>query len=301
VDGEEVGVRYVYESRQIFNNLATAIRDLEDQGSSCITSDCGFLSSMQPTALKIAAVPVLLSAVDALPLLDRMLPPGPIVVLTADSRAFRNHYIGDATAGRFHVVGLEEVVGFGPQVTSGRTVEFELAESAIVDLVQQTIGALGGVRAVVSECSELPGYTNALRERLGVPVFDHFSAVQMLSGLYAMRPFQALDTPRAAPLQMPGQDSPGAIHGSDDPLSPRHFLRRALSGFPSTPALSVLHTPNAEPRALLGAFSGRYRGASKSTPPRNPRSVMACVLFGIMAQAVGPRGSGSRLWSGCSS
>jgi hypothetical protein len=180
VDGELVGVAYVYESRQILNNMATAIRELEAQGSSCLTSDCGFLSTMQPTARKIATVPVLLSAVDALPLLDRMLPPGPIVVLTADARAFRNQYVNDASAGRFHVVGLEEAAGFGAEVTDGRTVNFELAQEAIVDAVHEAILAVGGVRAVVSECTELPGYTNALRERLRVPVFDHFSAVQML-------------------------------------------------------------------------------------------------------------------------
>ena len=49
------------------------------------------------------------------------------------------------------------------------------------------------VKAIVSEYTELPGYTNMLRAELGVPVFDAITAAGMLYNAIKPRDNYSLD------------------------------------------------------------------------------------------------------------
>ena len=69
----------------------------------------------------------------------------------------------------------------GDEVASGTTVEVATAATNILKKVRETMSASDvPIKAIVSECTELPGYTNMLRAELHVPVFDAITAAGML-------------------------------------------------------------------------------------------------------------------------
>tara|TARA_B110001452_G_scaffold229597_1_gene205543 strand:- start:164 stop:607 length:444 start_codon:yes stop_codon:yes gene_type:complete len=109
-----------------------------------------------------------------------------ILVITANSESFNENYDelvkpGWKVADEIIILGLQDVDGFGNEVESGTTVEVEVAAANILKKVRETMSASDiPIKAVVSECTELPGYTNMLRAELGVPVFDAITAAGML-------------------------------------------------------------------------------------------------------------------------
>merc|ERR1712182_137230 len=76
--------------------------------------------------------------------------------------------------GRILLVGLEDTCAFGPEATAGAVVDSVQAAEANVAEVQKAMDGAAPKRvlATLSECFELPGYTNALRQHFECPVYD---------------------------------------------------------------------------------------------------------------------------------
>jgi hypothetical protein len=189
-NGSQVGVSYIYESALIMDNLRQCVAELvQDCNVHCITSACGFMANVQTFFGNLCPVPCLLSSLELLPVIELMAAPKTVVVvLTANSESFAENYTElikpswDIPRSRIELVGLQHVEGFGHEVAMGTTVDCEIAEENIVKAVAATIEKLKPtkVSCILSECTELPGYTNTLRSRFTVPVFDAITAANVL-------------------------------------------------------------------------------------------------------------------------
>ena len=73
---------------------------------------------------------------------------------------------------RFIIVDCRHVPDFGEAVAVGDKVNTEKATPNIVKLAQDTLKANPKLRAIIFECTELPPYSDAVREATGLPVFD---------------------------------------------------------------------------------------------------------------------------------
>ena len=73
---------------------------------------------------------------------------------------------------RFVVVGCQDVPIFGKAVAEGLKVDWEAVTPHMVKLAQDTVKANPDLRAIIFECTELPPYSDAVREATGLPVFD---------------------------------------------------------------------------------------------------------------------------------
>ena len=92
------------------------------------------------------------------------------------------------------ILGLQDVDGFGDEVAIGTTVEVKDAAKNILKKVRAAMSASEiPVKAIVSECTELPGYTNMMRAELGVPVFDAITAAGLLYNAIKPRDKYAFD------------------------------------------------------------------------------------------------------------
>jgi len=73
---------------------------------------------------------------------------------------------------RFVIVGCQDVPIFGKAVAEGLKVDWEAATPHIVQLAKDTVKENPELRAFIFECTELPPYSDAVREATGLPVFD---------------------------------------------------------------------------------------------------------------------------------
>ena len=73
---------------------------------------------------------------------------------------------------RFVIVGCQDVPIFGKAVAEGLKVDWEAATPHIVQRAKETVKENPELRAFIFECTELPPYSDAVREATGLPVFD---------------------------------------------------------------------------------------------------------------------------------
>lgn len=189
-DGVEVGVNYIYESDTLLVHLRRALVELAEEGVQAISGACGFMSDIQHLTAMIlndaghkTYIGCLMSSLSLLTLVNQTSACGDgrcVLVVTANSDAFEQYYdelilpSWGVPRDKVVLVGLQHVHGFGEEVAAGTTVDPEKAEAGIIAAVGAAISAqeeAGREPAVIlSECTELPGYTNALRQAFHLPV-----------------------------------------------------------------------------------------------------------------------------------
>lgn len=197
VEQTDAGTAYVYEGAALEANLRKTIKHLTTHNKLVgLSSACGFWYNANALVREFdetAGLPVLLSSLALLPLISASLPPDArIGVLTANGNDFADYFeklippeLG-VPHGRVKLIGCENVQGFGMQVEAGKTVDDAAAHAGLVALVQKTMDKYAGtplqIRALLLECTELPGYTNALRKELRprIPVYDAVNLVDFV-------------------------------------------------------------------------------------------------------------------------
>jgi Asp/Glu/hydantoin racemase len=160
-------------------------RELVATGADGIVTNCGFLSLFQDELTAACGVPVATSALMQAPLIERLLPPGRRVgILTVSAASLTpEHLVAAGVALDTPVVGTETGREFS-RVLLGNELELDVAaaERDILDAGDRLVARHPEVGAVLLECTNMCPYAHALRDRLGLPVFDMVSFVTWLHG-----------------------------------------------------------------------------------------------------------------------
>lgn len=164
-------------NQKMADTFVRTVEELAVRGSRVAISSCGLLACYQTEVASRSPVPIAMSSLIQLPLVLRILPPEQRVLLITIRRdAVREEHLVDsgvvaADLDRVRIVGLDGV----PYLTAaiGARVEVyepDLAEEEILSFAEEEISP--DIGAVVLECTNLAPFSPALRERLGVPVWD---------------------------------------------------------------------------------------------------------------------------------
>ena len=145
-----------------------------------VTADCGFFFNLQHEARKHTKKPVFMSSLCAAPSVAAAYAKDELIaIFTANSnslepmRTLIKEECGiDPHDHRFVIVGCQDVPIFGKAVAEGLKVDWEAATPHIVQLAKDTVKENPELRAFIFECTELPPYSDAVREATGLPVFD---------------------------------------------------------------------------------------------------------------------------------
>lgn len=169
--------------------LLAAIRWLEQQGVAMIIGDCGFMLNYQELARRASHLPVFLSSLLLLPtLLTTSSPSKTVAVFTANStsllamKAMVHRLCGleeEEGNRRIIMVGCQEVPGF-EAVALGSAVDQALVEKGVVKLAKETQQEHPHLCAFLFECTELPGFSSAVRRATGLPVWDAITGADHL-------------------------------------------------------------------------------------------------------------------------
>jgi Asp/Glu/hydantoin racemase len=169
-------------------------RELVANGADGIVTNCGFLSLFQDELATACGVPVATSSLMQAPMIERLLPPGRRVgILTISARSLTSAHLEAAgVAAGTPVVGTDGGREFS-RALLGNELELDVAaaERDILDAGDQLVAAHPDIGAVLLECTNMCPYAHALRDRLGLPVFDMVSLVTWFHGGLAPRRWPA--------------------------------------------------------------------------------------------------------------
>lgn len=161
-----------------------AASDLVDQGAEAITTNCGFLALFQRELAVHVRVPVATSALLQIPWVQPTLPPGKrvgVVTVSAASLTPR-HFAAAGAPPDTPFVGTEDGKEFFRVLIRGEKQDMDVALAAqdILDAGRTLVQRHPDIGAIVLECTNMPPYAHALRDALGLPVFDIYSLITWL-------------------------------------------------------------------------------------------------------------------------
>jgi Asp/Glu/hydantoin racemase len=165
----------------LLDEFVAAASDLVDLGAEAITTNCGFLSLFQAEMAARVKVPVATSSLMQVPMVQATLPPGRRVgIVTVSAASLTEAHLDAAGVPRdTPVAGTEGGREFFRVLIRGEKQEMDVALAAadILDAGRDLVTRHPEVGAIVLECTNMPPYAHALREALGVPVYDIYSFI----------------------------------------------------------------------------------------------------------------------------
>lgn len=152
-----------------------AAEELVRIGADGITTNCGFLSLFQAEIAARVKVPVATSSLMQIPMAQALLPPGKRVgVLTVDARSLTADHLKAAGAPVDTPVRGTEGGREFTRVLIGNEERLDVAtaERDLLDAGRALVAEHPEVGALVLECTNMAPYAAALRDALGLPVYD---------------------------------------------------------------------------------------------------------------------------------
>jgi Asp/Glu/hydantoin racemase len=168
----------------LLDDFLAAAAELVADGAEAITTNCGFLSLFQAELAAHVQVPVATSALLQVPWVQATLPPGRrvgIITVSAQSLTPR-HSAAAGVAQDTPFVGTEDGREFFRVLVGAESEDMDvtLAAADILDAGRRLVSRHPDIGAIVLECTNMPPYAFALRETLGLPVYDIYSLITWL-------------------------------------------------------------------------------------------------------------------------
>jgi len=168
-----------------------AVEWLDARGVSGITGDCGFMMYFQAMARQHTKKPVFMSALSQLPAVTCAFSKDELMcIMTANGSTLKpmrplikDECGVDPEEKRYIIVGCEDVPGF-EAVAAGEKVNVEKVTPGMVAKAKKVLRDNPGIRAFLLECTELPPYSDAIRQATGLPVFDSITCCDYFMGAF---------------------------------------------------------------------------------------------------------------------
>jgi Asp/Glu/hydantoin racemase len=168
----------------LLDDFLAAAEELVADGAEAITTNCGFLSLFQAQLAAHVRVPVATSALIQVPWVQALLPPGRRVgIITVSAQSLTQRHLSAAgVPSDAPVVGTEHGREFFRVLVLGEKPDMDVALAAadILDAGRALVSRHPDIGAIVLECTNMPPYAFALRQRLELPVFDIYSLITWL-------------------------------------------------------------------------------------------------------------------------
>jgi len=154
-----------------------AIKYLEDAGAHGISGDCGYMYIYEELARKHATVPVFMSSLIQLPMIDSALADdAKILVMTSNGANFDKiksvlkNMCGHVLP-KMIIAGCENVPYFDAVARAEKVEESKVAP-LLLDLAKKYIAKDKKIKVILFECTQLPAFANCFRMELKMPVYD---------------------------------------------------------------------------------------------------------------------------------
>ena len=168
-------------ARGLLPDFIDAAKDLVDLGAEAITTNCGFLSLFQQEIAAAVRVPVATSSMMQVSWVQATLPPGKRVgiVTVCGETLTPAHLQAVGVPVNTPYVGTENGREFFRVLIKAEKTDMDvsMARQDIVEAGRSLVARHPDVGAIVLECTNMPPYAAALREAVGLPVYDIYSMI----------------------------------------------------------------------------------------------------------------------------
>lgn len=165
----------------LLQDFLDAAAELVSLGAEAITTNCGFLSLFQRELAAHVRVPVATSSLIQVPWVQATLPPGKRVgvITVSGSSLTPRHMEAAGVPLDTPFVGTEGGREFFRVLILGEKDDMDVAQAQqdILDAGRTLMAANPDIGAIVLECTNMPPYARAVRDALGVPVYDIYSLI----------------------------------------------------------------------------------------------------------------------------
>lgn len=176
--------------------FVSAAKELEAAGVKAITTSCGFLAMFQDELAQCLDVPVFTSSLLLLPLLARMFGRRKVLVCTANSRTLTEAHLkpvcGNLDTAGYEIIGTEDQPTFTNfTVQNWEQVDRDLCEAEILDVLSAKLAEKPReFGAILLECTNMPPYSDSIRKKFGLPVYDFVTFVNFVHSSTCRNAFQ---------------------------------------------------------------------------------------------------------------
>ena len=157
-------------AKGLLPDFLDAAEELVSLGAEAITTNCGFLSLFQRELAERVKVPVATSSLMQVPWVQAILPPGRRVGLIT---------VCAGVAADTPLIGTENGREFFRVLIRAEKEEMDIAaaEQDILNAGRTLLARHPDIGAIVLECTNMPPYAAALRDAIGIPVYDIYTMI----------------------------------------------------------------------------------------------------------------------------
>lgn len=163
-----------------------AAKELEKEGVKAITTSCGFLALFQKELTASVSVPVFSSSLIQLPIISRIINPSKkVLILTANSKTLSKKHLesvcGNLDNLNYEIIGTESKTTFTWfTVNNYDEVDLDLCKKDILETLDVAFSKNNDYGAILLECTNMPPYSNLIRQRYKLPVFDFITFINYI-------------------------------------------------------------------------------------------------------------------------
>ena len=182
---------------ELLNPFIEAARELEKEGVLAITGSCGFLALFQEELADSVGIPVFISSLIQIPMVRRMLRREQKVgILTAKKSKLTQAHLKAVGADMVPVcvAGMDNQKEFCDVVIDGSRQELDVDRLAgeVLAVIDELAGDHPEMGALVIECTDLPPFAHLIQNKLGIPVFDIITLMNMVYETLVRTEFQGI-------------------------------------------------------------------------------------------------------------
>ncbi len=159
-------------------------KELEAEGVSAITTNCGFLAMFQKEMNEAVNVPLFSSTLMMVPLVYSMIRPDQKVgIMTVNKATLSDKIINGAGCSDIPkvIIGMEEEEEFTNMILEDRLqVDVDKCRAEHVHVARRLVDENPDLGAIVLECTNMPPYSHAIQQATGLPVFDIVTYVNFM-------------------------------------------------------------------------------------------------------------------------
>lgn len=166
-------------------------KELERQGVRAIVGGCGFFGHHQDRVAAALDVPVVLSSLEQIPLVRRMLGPKPKIGVFSDAT-----YMTPALFQASGVDDISDIVVSNSTAMSATQKQFDTGSinphkygQQLISLAREMVAEHPDIGALVAEYTEFPTFAYAVQNAVGLPVFDCSTLTKWVHSAVVRRPF----------------------------------------------------------------------------------------------------------------
>ena len=170
-------------------------KELEKTGVRAITSDCGYMIHFQRQVAAELSIPVLMSSLIQVPLLERTIGKNQKIGIICANRKKLTPDLLDAAGVKNKdcvvIRGMEEKPYFrSPILDEEPELDYEKIEKEITGTATELVQSHPEISSIVLECSNLPPYAHAVQKAVQRPVFDFTTLINYFYAASFRKPFE---------------------------------------------------------------------------------------------------------------